>query len=1022
MEAPALVLVPSSPLDINPSAKTYPVLSSKNSSPVSSDDSYTTSTSTSTRPDTPPSSYGITIENESGRNSSESTIFSIYSMYSERRQTWHKSTLHNSTVLAGSGLGTIMSNNIGLGLDGNGKEYRRDGSRESGKDLYTTTSITDEARTDSFYRGGANTAGTRSVSHKSSSGSGFFAGSVSAESSSRHQSNTYSYNGAYSNRASSPPQSRPASRRVGSFLDTTAGDFDSSARPESTELAYVIEDSLLRSDANNGAPVRSRSTDVEADTHLSTPQRLHSANSAPTGVDLSASAEWGKYVDLTITDEGHSQPDLSIMRRHSPASGKVHDSPRLSSTTDNADGSWEKNKPFRPPRGSPPIPSQSHSATQQTQIQNQAHAKSDSASTATHYGLVLSPSSSAYGHGLDSMSSTHESGSYVTAPQSVESSNRSITSSLRFKVTNPDPPSSPPPPPFANHASSSSHHGSISSSSSQKGLPALPSSPRPSGIAPITPTRTPIPSEKSNVPVHANRQSSVSSITPPGRTTGTSTSGGSSSSRRSRVHELAEAGIPGAAKPGAEGSPSENGVVAEAVATNEEPEAFFVRNTYAQLDVTGVKGDGYEEGVERTRAKLGHDRRSVQLALRNDARGDITGELSDEELRLLGSVDRYGFFNTPSHDRIVILPASALSKPLHPISQTSTSGPASPPVLSSEPKPRPVSKDLETKRIPKWGRMLEAEGRDQGGNVAIWRIKPSKEKKLRKRVFKGIPDAWRAAAWEVLVARWVGRRKKESLDARRLESMLDDLRREYRSSLDRPSSYDVQIDLDVPRTISGHVLFKTRYGQGQRSLFHTLHSFSLVCNECGYCQGMGPIAATLLCYYEPEKVYSFLVHFHDEYELHDIFLPGFPGLLEAIYVQERIMERMLPSIFAALKKHMISTTSYATKWYITLFANTVPFQTQLRFWDAFLLEGRDVFVIVAVAIVWVLRDHLTSAQASFETVLSLLSSFFVPEDEDALLQWVERALGDKKLRAEMNRWRAEWRGLVREKKDGGVLL
>lgn len=46
---------------------------------------------------------------------------------------------------------------------------------------------------------------------------------------------------------------------------------------------------------------------------------------------------------------------------------------------------------------------------------------------------------------------------------------------------------------------------------------------------------------------------------------------------------------------------------------------------------------------------------------------------------------------------------------------------------------------------------------------------------------------------------------------------------------------------------------------------------------------------------------------------------------------------------------MISTTSYATKWYITLFANSVPFQTQLRLWDAFLLEGRDVFILTAVA-------------------------------------------------------------------------
>ena len=54
---------------------------------------------------------------------------------------------------------------------------------------------------------------------------------------------------------------------------------------------------------------------------------------------------------------------------------------------------------------------------------------------------------------------------------------------------------------------------------------------------------------------------------------------------------------------------------------------------------------------------------------------------------------------------------------------------------------------------------------------------------------------------------------------------------------------------------------------------------------------------------------------------------------------------------------MISTTSYATKWYITLFANSVPFQTQLRLWDVFLLEGRDVFVLTAVAFIWVFKGQ-----------------------------------------------------------------
>lgn len=100
--------------------------------------------------------------------------------------------------------------------------------------------------------------------------------------------------------------------------------------------------------------------------------------------------------------------------------------------------------------------------------------------------------------------------------------------------------------------------------------------------------------------------------------------------------------------------------------------------------------------------------------------------------------------------------------------------------------------------------MLEANSRDQGGNVEEWRVRPSKEKKLRERVYKGIPDCWRSAAWEVLMNRFTrsGRRR------------LIELGEQYREALDKPSTYDIQIDLDVPRTITGHIMFRTRYGQG----------------------------------------------------------------------------------------------------------------------------------------------------------------------------------------------------------------
>ncbi|KAH0837909.1 RabGAP/TBC [Lanmaoa asiatica] len=443
----------------------------------------------------------------------------------------------------------------------------------------------------------------------------------------------------------------------------------------------------------------------------------------------------------------------------------------------------------------------------------------------------------------------------------------------------------------------------------------------------------------------------------------------------------------------------------------EDLDSFHVRSTYAQLDATGVKGDGYEDGVERTRAR---QRASRLTELRPDAAlaspAEKSRDLLLEEVNVLASLDRYGFFTVASHDRLVRLPSAPLLKRF----STVTAGPKTAPsqAMSVTSLPPPSSPSKEAERIAKWGRMMQVSSRDSGRNVESWAVKASKAHKLRKRVYKGIPDRWRSAAWEVLMNAYSKSGYNEAIG----------LGERYRFDIEKPSSYDIQIDLDVPRTISGHVLFRTRYGLGQRSLFHVLHSFSLRCEQCGYVQGMGPIAATLLCYFGPEKVYAALTHLHDAYAMHMVFSPGFPGLLETIYVQEQIMRLKMPDVYAAFKKHMISTTSYATKWYITLFANSVPFQTQLRLWDAFLLDGQDVFVAVAVAIVWTYRDHITSSSANFETVLSLLSSFFVPEDEDPLLSWIEQLLADKKLRVQMHSWRQHWHQLVASGQEGSALL
>lgn len=453
---------------------------------------------------------------------------------------------------------------------------------------------------------------------------------------------------------------------------------------------------------------------------------------------------------------------------------------------------------------------------------------------------------------------------------------------------------------------------------------------------------------------------------------------------------------------------------------DEAADAEYVRGVYARFDAMGgVVGDGYEEGIERTRARVPSTTGVIQL----DEAGVVKGaEITEKEEQRLRNVDRYGFFTDSKsfrrESRLTLLPIAPFSRRIKRL------GPSAPSTISKQSPSPPEFKvtslskppTREASRLAKWNRMMRSKKDGPGGTATTWvpdghGTNPGK---FQERVWKGIPDQWRPVVWQLLIAR-----KTASANS---TPPLSKIEQHYRDNIDVPSKQDVQIDLDVPRTVNDHILFHTRYGQGQRSLFHILHCVSLYCTACEYCQGMGSIAATFLFYLDPESSYLSLVRLHDVYNMHSIFSPGFPGLLENIYVQERLIETLMPEVYKSFQKNMVSTTSYATKWYITLFANSVPYQMQLRIWDVFLLEGQDIIVLFAIAILWALKEYLASPQATFETVLSLVSSFFVPEDEDVVVLWVRKLAEVKDLRSSMSEWRTKWRALVASGQDRTALL
>lgn len=184
-----------------------------------------------------------------------------------------------------------------------------------------------------------------------------------------------------------------------------------------------------------------------------------------------------------------------------------------------------------------------------------------------------------------------------------------------------------------------------------------------------------------------------------------------------------------------------------------------------------------------------------------------------------------------------------------------------------------VMKRKEWERSEKWRKMAKVVRRGGEGEGMEFEF-DMRNPKLIERTWKGIPDRWRGAAWWSFMAT-SAREHEGSPSEERIVAEFHRLQR-------RSSPDDVQIDLDVPRTISRHIMFRRRYRGGQRLLFRVLHAISIYYPETGYVQGMASLAATLLCYFDEEKCFVMLVRMWHLRGLARLYRPGFEELMAAM--------------------------------------------------------------------------------------------------------------------------------------------
>ena len=183
-------------------------------------------------------------------------------------------------------------------------------------------------------------------------------------------------------------------------------------------------------------------------------------------------------------------------------------------------------------------------------------------------------------------------------------------------------------------------------------------------------------------------------------------------------------------------------------------------------------------------------------------------------------------------------------------------------------------KKKEWERDEKWRKMAKVvKSNGVGGGTEF--VFDTHDPKLIQRTWKGIPDRWRATAWHSFLSASARRQGRAQPSDEELIGCFEEL-------VDQSSPDDVQIDIDVPRTISSHIMFRRRYRGGQRLLFRVLHCLSLYFPDTGYVQGMAALAATFLCYFEERMAFVMLVRMWQLRGLDRLYKSGFTGLMQAL--------------------------------------------------------------------------------------------------------------------------------------------
>jgi len=235
---------------------------------------------------------------------------------------------------------------------------------------------------------------------------------------------------------------------------------------------------------------------------------------------------------------------------------------------------------------------------------------------------------------------------------------------------------------------------------------------------------------------------------------------------------------------------------------------------------------------------------------------------------------------------------------------------------------------------------------------------------LKRLVRLGIPAKRRGALWPQLA-------RAEDLRATEAEGYFESLLASPDASPGGTGfAAERQIDLDLARTFPGHRQFAK--DEGASNLRRILVAYARRNPRVGYVQGMGFVAALLLIFIDdPEEAFWCFVAVIEWLLPEDFYSPTLLGLRTEQAVFNELVSTKLPRVSKQLQKHGVVAELFATRWFVAVFANSLPIETTLRVWDAFLLEGCKVLHRIGLALLRIAQPRLLACTDQQELLCAI---------------------------------------------------